>query len=113
MDFLHDKKGVIVAVDGGICSQIHMCAIGLKFAKMGYNVKYDLSFFEDTSMDSNSSIESATTLDFKATLKSNASLNSNTTLYSNTTLDSNTNTDSNISIESNTIAVDTGGGGSI
>lgn len=50
-NFLYDKKGVIIFVDGGICSQIYSFAIGLKFSKMGYKVKYDLSFFEST--DSN------------------------------------------------------------
>lgn len=37
---------VIIRVDGGICSQIAFFVLGLVFKEKGYEVKYDLSWFE-------------------------------------------------------------------
>lgn len=41
-----NKKLAIFRVDGGICSQIHMCAVGRKYQDLGYQVKYDISWFD-------------------------------------------------------------------
>lgn len=43
---------IIVRVDGGICSQISFCSLGLALQKRGYRVKYDLSFYRDNGLDS-------------------------------------------------------------
>ncbi|AWI34727.1 hypothetical protein [Helicobacter apodemus] len=38
---------VIIRVDGGICSQISFVALGSAFEAKGYEVQYDLSWFEE------------------------------------------------------------------
>jgi len=43
---------IVVRVDGGICSQIAFCSLGLHLQKRGYRVKYDLSFYKDNGLDS-------------------------------------------------------------
>lgn len=45
------KKRVIVMMDGGICSQMHQYLIGYMFEKKGYDVMYDLSFFNNGGKD--------------------------------------------------------------
>ena len=40
---------IIVRVDGGIASQIGFVALGKAFEEKGYQVKYDLSWFETVS----------------------------------------------------------------
>lgn len=45
------SKMVIIRSDGGICSQIAFHALGLSFEKMGYIVKYDLSWFQECGKD--------------------------------------------------------------
>jgi len=43
---------IIVRVDGGICSQIAFCSLGMSLRRRGYRVKYDLTFFRDNGKDS-------------------------------------------------------------
>lgn len=38
---------IIIRSDGGICSQIDFVALGQYFADKGYEVKYDLSWFDE------------------------------------------------------------------
>lgn len=45
-----DNK-VIMYIDGGICSQMFRYAKGQWFAKKGFNVLYDLTWFDDWGMD--------------------------------------------------------------
>lgn len=49
--FSFKKKMVIIRSDGGICSQIAFHALGLSFEKIGYTVKYDLSWFDECGKD--------------------------------------------------------------
>jgi len=42
---------IVVRVDGGICSQMAFCSLGLSLQKRGYRVKYDLSFYKDNGKD--------------------------------------------------------------
>lgn len=42
---------VVVLMDGGICSQMHQYLLGQLFKEQGYQVMYDLSFYEEYGMD--------------------------------------------------------------
>lgn len=42
---------VIVMIDGGVCSQMHQYLLGYLYLKKGYNVVFDLSFFDAYGMD--------------------------------------------------------------
>lgn len=44
---------VIALLDGGICSQMHQFLLGQLFAERGYEVRYDLSFYEEWGSDLN------------------------------------------------------------
>jgi len=64
---------IIVRVDGGICSQIAFCALGLALQRRGYKVKYDLSFYRDNGLDADGRFarnwdmpQAFPTLDFEA-----------------------------------------------
>lgn len=46
-----DDKNVIVKTDGGICSQIEFCCLGLYLQDLGYKVKYDISWFVENGLD--------------------------------------------------------------
>lgn len=43
------KDLVIVRVDGGVVSQLHFVALGKMFEKQGFEVKYDISWYEKDS----------------------------------------------------------------
>ena len=47
------NKTVIIRSDGGICSQIEFCCLGLYLQDLGYKVKYDLSWFDENGLDCN------------------------------------------------------------
>lgn len=44
---------VIVLIDGGVCSQMHQYLLGRIFEDKGYEVLYDLSFYEEWGTDMN------------------------------------------------------------
>lgn len=46
-----DDHSIIVRSDGGICSQIAFQALGERYKDLGFDVKYDLSWFEDCGRD--------------------------------------------------------------
>lgn len=48
-----DDKTVIIRSDGGICSQIEFCCLGLYLQDLGYDVKYDISWFNENGLDCN------------------------------------------------------------
>lgn len=45
------NKKIVVYVDGGICSQINQYVVGKLFEDKGYNVVYDLAFYDEWGMD--------------------------------------------------------------
>lgn len=47
------EKTAVIRIDGGICSQIEFCVLGLYMQDMGYKVKYDLSWFKENGLDGN------------------------------------------------------------
>ena len=47
------NKTIIIRSDGGICSQIEFCCLGLCLQDLGYKVKYDLSWFDENGLDCN------------------------------------------------------------
>lgn len=46
-----DRNTVIIPVDGGICSQIACYLYGYGLEKRGFRVKYDLTFYYESSLD--------------------------------------------------------------
>jgi hypothetical protein len=49
--YYHFSKLVVVLVDGGVTSQMYQYIIGQHMKDLGYNVKYDLRFFEKECRD--------------------------------------------------------------
>ena len=49
----NEEKFVVIKIDGGICSQIAFCVLGLYMQDLGYKVKYDLSWFKEYGLDCN------------------------------------------------------------
>ena len=48
-----NQNRIIIPSDGGICSQIGFWALGLYYEQCGFQVKYDLSWFQENGMDMN------------------------------------------------------------
>ena len=44
-------KDILLAVDGGICSQMHFYLVGEMLRAQGNNVRYDLQWFKDNGLD--------------------------------------------------------------